>query len=103
MEPVGLSDMETGLHFCLLSPSWRQLQFALCWRYTGGAELPPSLYESGEAIVLVRTSKYLLNFTRKGKKNEGEKEAGSGVVFTCLFHCVAEKLLVCFAQTMLCL
>lgn len=37
--------------------------------------------------------KYLFNFTRKGKKNEEEMQAGSGVVFTNLLHCVSETLL----------
>ena len=42
------------------------------------------------AIVLVGMNKYLFSFTRKGEKNEAEKQAGSGVVFTYLFHCVPE-------------
>lgn len=44
-------------------------------------------------IVLAGMSKYLFNFTRKGKENEEEMQAGSGVVFTYLFHCVSQRLL----------
>lgn len=50
-------------------------------------------------IVLVRMDKYLFDFTREGKKKEQEKQAGSGVVFTYLFHCaVAKPLLTLLKQ-----
>lgn len=41
---------------------------------------------------MVRMSKYLFNFTRKGRKNEEEVQEGSGILFTNAFHCVSEKL-----------
>lgn len=45
--------------------------------------------------------KYLFDFTQEGKNNEKEMQAGSGVVFTYLFHCVFERgcYLVCSNNT----
>lgn len=102
VEPVGLSDMETGLDYCLcfrIKDSRTMCSFLCGGWYTGGASNSLSAWvffltsREQEVIVLAGMSKYLFNFTRKGKENEEEMQAGSGVVFTYLFHCVSQRLL----------
>lgn len=41
-------------------------------------------------IVLVIVSKHLLRFCTESRAKYGEMQAGSGVVFAYLFHCVPE-------------
>lgn len=43
---------------------------------------------------MIVLDKYLYAFIREGLENETETQAGSGVVFTYLLHCVFENLLL---------
>lgn len=52
-------------------------------------------------IVLVIVSKYLLRFCTESRAKYGEMQAGSGVVFAYLSHCVPETFFIQFGQTML--
>lgn len=104
VEPAVLSDMETGLDYCLcyrIKDSRMMCSF-LCgcatqveWAIAAALWPFSSLYKKrgGGRLFLVWMDKYLLNFTQEGEKNEEEIQAGSCVVFTDQFHCVSEKLL----------
>lgn len=107
VEPVGLSDMETGLEHRLCFQSRRVcgLQFpSVRW---GGSQVEravafspfPRFMRAGSWLFRSEWANICSISHGKAKKNEEEMPAGSAVVFTSLFHCVSREAVIWFAQT----